>query len=83
MLRPGFSGYFMSQGSNASCTAVEEIRMGGPEKEINTPKREALLLSPSALVQVGASPHSKRYSAMRKIDFSSGTPPASRRLSFT
>lgn len=37
--------------------------------EIKTPKREALLLSPSALVQVGASPYSKRYSAMRKIDF--------------
>ena len=37
--------------------------------EINTPKRESLLLSPSALIQVGASPDSKRYSSIRKIDF--------------
>lgn len=37
-----------------------------------TPKREALLLSPSALIQVGASPVSKRYNSMRKIDFENG-----------
>lgn len=38
-------------------------------KEIETPKREALLLSPSALVQVGASPSSQRYSSIRKLEF--------------
>lgn len=37
--------------------------------EIKTPKREALLLSPSALIQIGASPFSKRYNSIRKIDF--------------
>ncbi len=37
--------------------------------EIETPKRESLLLSPSALIQIGASPDSKRYDSIRKIDF--------------
>jgi len=36
---------------------------------MKTPKREALLLSPSALVQIGASPSSKRYNSIRKINF--------------
>lgn len=39
---------------------------------VETPKRSALMLSPSALVQVGASPHSQRYSSIRKIDFEEG-----------
>lgn len=34
---------------------------------IETPKRASLLLSPSALVQIGASPSSKRHSLIRKI----------------
>ena len=38
---------------------------------ITTPKREVLLLSPSALVQVGASPSSSRYSSIRKLEFGS------------
>lgn len=54
--------------------------------EVATPKREALLLTPSALVQVGGSPYSKRYLSTRKIDFVPGgsrrTHSSSKRLSF-
>lgn len=39
--------------------------------QISTPKREALLLSPSAFIEIAASPSSKRYSSIRKIDFES------------
>ncbi|KAI5150619.1 hypothetical protein ENBRE01_1603 [Enteropsectra breve] len=39
------------------------------ELSVETPVRESILLSPSALVQVGASPLSKRYDSVRKIEF--------------
>lgn len=39
------------------------------QSAMQTPKREAILLSPSALIQIGASPNSKRYNSTRKIDF--------------
>lgn len=55
--------------------------------EIETPKREALLMSPSALVQVEASPLSKRYLSMRKIYFSfedtTKMPFTAKKLNFT
>lgn len=54
-----------------------------PDQEISTPKRQVLLLSPSALIQIGASPHSRRYSSIRKIDFARGIAPSVRRLNFT
>lgn len=52
---------------------------------IRTPKRESLLLSPSALIQIGASPSSRRYNSIRKINFEQDGEkmhPSVRRLSF-
>ncbi len=51
--------------------------------EVNTPLRKAVLLSPNALIQIGASPLSKKYLSMRKIDFTDGTKYAnSKKISF-
>ena len=51
----------------------ENINKENKNKEsnsiVNTPKREALLLSPSAFIQIGASPSSSRYSSIRKLEF--------------
>jgi len=54
-------------------------------REIETPKRETLLLSPSALIQIGASPFSKRYGIYHRIFESSGPKEykSSRQLKFT
>lgn len=48
---------------------MEASHSGKDALQVSTPKRETILLSPSAFVEVAASPCSKRYSSMRKIDF--------------
>lgn len=57
---------------NNTINTTNPIKDNVDEFCMATPKREALLLSPSALIQVGASPVSKRYNSMRKIDFENG-----------
>jgi len=37
--------------------------------EVSTPKRESHILSPECLIEIEASPLSKRYSSARKFDF--------------
>lgn len=82
---------FLSQPADYTHTLNKERRSIGASlaREVlgtPTPQRKALLLSPSALVQVGGSPNSKRYTAMNNVGLGTKSPQASRkcvkRLSF-
>lgn len=64
------------QNSQIEISSLDNLEFSSENKHnnlehigITTPKREVLLLSPSALVQVGASPSSSRYSSIRKLEF--------------
>ena len=50
--------------------------------EIESPKREVHALPPEALVMVGASPYSRRYSSLQRVDFP-GHRPSARKINFS
>lgn len=66
----------------SSCNLADEQE----EKHIiETPKRNSLLLSPGSLIEIAASPLSKKYYSMRKYDINKEDRkihPSARKLNF-